>query len=342
MINQAYRLTEPRRFEITYLDTGITSEKVIVRPLFLSLCNADIRYYTGNRTKEALKKKLPMALIHEAVGEVVFDATNQFKSGDLVSMIPNMLGPTKNEIIAPNYDPQGGFMSSGYDGFMQDYVAMIPNRLIKLPKGFSLEVASFIELISVAMHTISRFDKKAHSIRARLGVWGDGNLGYITALLLKYKFPQSEIYVFGKHNPKLDYFSFVKETFLIDEIPESLKLDHCFEVTGGQGSKYAIDQIIEHINPEGAVALMGVSEYPIEMNTRMILEKGLTFFGSSRSDRIDFELVIQMIQQNPELTSYFEKLVGSIHSVKNIEDIVSSFETELTKSWGKTIMKWDV
>lgn len=342
MINQAYRLTEPRRFEVTYLDTGILTKKVIVRPLYLSLCNADIRYYTGNRTKEALKKKLPMALIHEAVGEVVFDPTNEFQIGDIVSMIPNILGPVKSDVIAPNYDPKGGFMSSGYDGFMQDYVSMNPDRLLKLPDGYSLEVASFMELISVAMHTISRFDQKAHRIREKIGVWGDGNLGYVTALLLKYRYPNSEIYVFGKHRPKLDYFSFVKDTFLVDEIPADLKLDHCFEVTGGQGSKYAIEQIIDQINPEGSVALMGVSEYPVEMNTRMILEKGLTFFGSSRSDREDFAEVIQMTQDHPELISYFEKLIGSVHPVKTVEEITTAFESELTKSWGKTIMKWDV
>ena len=30
---------------------------------------------------------------------------------------------------------------------------------------------------------------------------------------------------------------------------------------------------------------MGVSEYPIEINTRLVLEKGLLMLGSSRSGR---------------------------------------------------------
>ena len=35
----------------------------------------------------------------------------------------------------------------------------------------------------------------------------------------------------------------------------------------------AIEQIIGLIRPEGTISLMGVSEYPVAVNTRMVLEK---------------------------------------------------------------------
>ena len=47
---------------------------------------------------------------------------------------------------------------------------------------------------------------------------------------------------------------------------------------GGKGSQQAIEQIINIINPEGSIALL-VSELPIQVNTRMVLEKGLTIIG---------------------------------------------------------------
>lgn len=53
-------------------------------PEYLSICKADQRYYLGNRSREALKAKLPMALIHECVARVVFDPTGHYKPGDLV------------------------------------------------------------------------------------------------------------------------------------------------------------------------------------------------------------------------------------------------------------------
>ena len=64
---------------------------------------------------------------------------------------------------------------------------------------------------------------------------------------------------------------------------------------GGKGSQQAIEQIINIINPEGSIALLGVSELPIQVNTRMVLEKGLTIIGSSRSGLKDFEKLLNCI-----------------------------------------------
>ncbi len=70
MINERIKLVAPRRMEIFFEDEEITEDSVIVRPRYLSICAADQRYYTGSRSKEILDKKLPLSLIHEAVGEV--------------------------------------------------------------------------------------------------------------------------------------------------------------------------------------------------------------------------------------------------------------------------------
>lgn len=47
MINQVYQLVAPRQFEVSYNNENIKSDKVVVRPLYLSICAADQRYYTG-------------------------------------------------------------------------------------------------------------------------------------------------------------------------------------------------------------------------------------------------------------------------------------------------------
>ena len=58
MINQIYQLVAPRQFEITYSNENIKKNKVIVRPLYLSICAADQRYYTGKRDEQVLEKKI--------------------------------------------------------------------------------------------------------------------------------------------------------------------------------------------------------------------------------------------------------------------------------------------
>src|SRR5690606_26816816 len=123
--------------------------------------------------------------------------------------------------------------------------------------------AAFTELITIAMHAITRFELYAHKRRTTIGVWGDGNLGYITSLLLKRKFNDSRVIVFGKTQYKLDNFSFADEVYNINEIPKDVHIDHAFECAGGVGSQYAINQIIDHIHPQGTISMLGVSEYPI-------------------------------------------------------------------------------
>lgn len=341
MLNAVYRLVEPRRFEVRFSDIDLSSDMVIVRPTHLSICNADQRYYQGLRPAEVLAKKLPMALIHEAIGSVVMDRKGEFKPGTRVVMIPNT--PTEeDEIVAENYLRSSKFRASGFDGFMQDSIAIDRDRLVVLPEGIDPYIAAFTEFTSVCYHAVSRFNKIAHSRRDRIGIWGDGNLAFIIALMLKYHQPEARLYIFGKHNSKLDNFSFAEETYHINSIPEDIEIDHAFECVGGSGASKAINQIIDHIAPEGTVSLLGVTEELAPLNTRMILEKGLRLFGSSRSGREDFEDTVKMYEDHPEMLAYLDCLVNNIVEVESMSDIVRAFEEDIRKDGGKTIMTWNI
>lgn len=341
MINQVYRLVSPRQFEVTYKERSLQSDYVVVRPTHLSICAADQRYYTGTRGKEALAKKLPMALIHEGVGKVVYDPSGEYHNGTKVVMIPNTPIET-DDVIAENYLQSSRFRSSGYDGFMQDYVFLKRDRLVELPESINPQVASFTELITISMHAIRRFEEMAHQRRRVFGVWGNGNLGYITCLILKKLYKDSKVIIFGKTGYKLDYFSFVDEAYQIDDIPDGVIVDHAFECVGGIGSQDAINQIIDYIHPQGSISILGVSEYPVEINTRMILEKGITLIGSSRSGREDFVKTVEFLSEHPDVVEYFDTLVGSVNEVKTIQNIIEAFERDLTTSWGKTVLEWKI
>lgn len=134
MINAVYQLIAPRMIDVTYQEMHLSGSQVLIRPLYLSICHADQRYYQGMRSEAALKAKLPMALIHECVAEVIYDPTGAFQVGDRVIPIPN--SPTQtDDIIAENYLRSSFFRSSGYDGFLQDYVMLKPDRLVPAPKA---------------------------------------------------------------------------------------------------------------------------------------------------------------------------------------------------------------
>ena len=337
MINIVYRLKSPKFFEEAIDE--IELEGVIVRPTYLSICQADQRYYQGSRPAEILEKKLPMALIHEGIGEVVFDESGKLKSGDKVVMIPNT--PEEKDVYRANYSYDSKFRGSGFDGFTSDLIKLQSDRVVKIPNEFNPHVAAFIELMTVSYQGISRFSEIAITPKDVLGVWGDGNLGFITALFLKEKFPESKVYVFGKHLENLNLFSFADGIYQIHNVPKDLLIDHAFECVGSSASQSAIEQIIDLINPQGSINLFGVSEYPIPLNTRMVLEKGLTIQGNSRSEREDFVGVVETLKQNPKLFEYLGKLVTNICEINSLNDLKESFDKDYISNFGKTILKWD-
>ena len=280
-----------------------------------------------------------MALTHEGIGQVVYDKTGEFNTGDHVVMIPNT--PMGEDVCRANYSYKSKFRGSGFDGFTSDLVKLDSTRVVKIPDDFNPHVAAFIELMSVAYQGIDKFSNLAITPKDILGVWGDGNLGFITALFLKEKFPDSKVIVFGKHLENLNLFSFADEIYQIHNVPDDLVIDHAFECVGSSASQSAIDQIIDLINPQGTINLFGVSEYPVPINTRMLLEKGLTIQGNSRSEREDFVGVVKTLKQNPHLFEYLEKLVTNICEITNLSDLKEAFDKDHISHFGKTVLKWN-
>ncbi len=312
---------------------------VIVKPTYMALCHADQRYYLGGRSIKKLKSKLPMALIHECAGEVIYDPNHVYSHGQKVVLIPNIPSPKRNVEIYENYEKGSKFLSSGCDGFMQEFVNLPIDRLVpfeNVPEQF----AAICEFISVGVHAVSRLKKIAHGIRDSIGIWGDGSLAYVVACILKHTLPKSKITVIGRDVNKLSQFLFADNTYLSDDIPTDFNIDHAFECAGGEGSFYAIDDIIKYINPQGTSVLMGVSENRIAINTRDILEKGLTLVGSSRSGRADFEQAVLLLEMR-EFQKRISRIIYEDKKVSSVADIHRVFKTDLNTSF-KTVFKWDL
>lgn len=341
MINKIYRLTGRKKFEEVFVEEAVSEDKVFVRPRYLSICVADERYYKFERAIEVLNKKLPMALIHEAIGEIAYDPKGEFEVGQVVIIIP-CIPVEKDEIIKENYLRSSLFRSSSKDGFLQDVVNQPRDRIVKLPDNLFKPVMSFTELMSVSVHAIERFNERAHSKRESIGIWGDGNVGFITALFLKELYPEIKLHIFGKNREKLEMFAFADEIHLISDQVDNIHIDHAFECVGGRGSQSAVNQIIDIINPEGYIALMGVSEEHIEINTRMALEKGLILVGNSRSTIENYRKVVEIVSNNLDILGYLENIITSIKEIRKIKDINEAFEDDNIKLYGKTVMKWEI
>jgi len=340
MINERYRLISPKRIQVDFVDEKIKATDIVIRPKYLSICAADQRYFQGTREQAVLNKKLPMCLIHEATGEVVFDPSGQYKQGTNVVLIPNT--PVESsEYVRENYLRSSRYRSSGYDGFMQQLVVVENSRVIPFTK-INPKVAVLLELMSVAMNAYDNFSKLVDNKKVEtLGVWGNGGVGFVMSLVLKKMIPSAKLYVMGIDEHRLHFFSFADAIYKIDELPEGFTIDHGFECVGGQASSSAINQMIDIIEPQGVISLLGVSEMNVEVNTRMVLEKGLTLIGHSRSGYEDFKRCIELMEEYPEVSNYLETIISNEIVVRSIDDMNEAFNIDRINEF-KTIMKWEV
>lgn len=344
MFAKSYKITEPKRFEIFVED--IRNENVLVRPDYLAVCKADIRYYLGNRSLSILKRKFPMSLIHEATGVVIRDKSGEFKSGQRVVLLPcrkSDCDGTKCEVcvrnnphLLDNYCPESKFCSSNYDGFSKELIDLEHEYMIPIPDEIGPE-AVFSELISVGCCAMRRAGFLDGDKTGSVTVWGDGIMGYIISLVAKYGFG-CDVNIVGLSKEKLDMFDFAN-VYYSNDIESLPRMSVAIEAVGGNASGIAANQAIDKLYSGGKLILSGVANENVPLNTRMVLEHGISIRGTTRSVRCDFEKAVQLLTI-PEFREHILKLMLSINDVTNIRDYYAIFEKESkSTALGKNIMK---
>lgn len=344
MFAKSYKITEPKRFEIFVED--IRNENVLVRPEILAVCKADIRYYLGNRSLSILKRKFPMSLIHEATGVVVRDKSGKLKSGQRVVLLPcrkSDCDGTKCEVcvrnnphLLDNYCPESKFCSSNYDGFSKELIDLDSEYMIPIPDEIGVE-AVFSELISVGCCALRRAGFNDGDAVKNVTVWGDGIMGFIMSLVAKYGYG-CDVNIVGLNKEKLDKFDFANVYYSndIDSLP---RMSVAIEAVGGNASGIAANQAIDKLYSGGKLILSGVANENVPLNTRMVLEHGISIRGTTRSVRCDFEMAVKLLE-NPEFRAQICKLLLSVNEVNNIRDYYAIFEKESkSTALGKNIMK---
>lgn len=344
MFAKSYKITEPKRFEIFVED--IRNENVLVRPEILAVCKADIRYYLGNRSLNILKRKFPMSLIHEATGVVIRDKSGKFKSGQRVVLLPcrkSDCDGTKCEVcvrnnphLLDNYCPESKFCSSNYDGFSKELIDLEHEYMIPIPDEIGVE-AVFSELISVGCCAMRRAGFTDGEKVKSVTVWGDGIMGFIISLVAKYGFG-CDVNIVGLSKEKLDMFDFANVYYSndIDSLP---RMSVAIEAVGGNASGIAANQAIDRLYSGGKLILSGVANENVPLNTRMVLEHGISIRGTTRSVRCDFEMAVELLK-NPDFRAQIKKLLLSVNEVNNIRDYYAIFEKESkSTALGKNIMK---
>lgn len=346
----AFRLTEPGTFEKTTLRHDFSTGDIVVKPTKASICHADLRYYSGNRRPEALAKKLPMALFHEGIGVVEQSNHSDIHVGDKVVIVPNIPSRLRKSNfpatdLLDNYDENAVFMGSGYDGICQSHMVVPGDNVVKIPSELNEDVALLAELCSVSLFPINQLPQTTTAEAPQVAIFGDGPVGYLAASALHfiYGIHPSNLIVFGADSQKLATFESFATTQLVFDynFNQHRGVHTVFECTGGHFSETAINQAIDLIERQGQLILMGVTEELVGINTRDILEKGLTLSGSSRSTKREFEQLITAFA-DPNYQQVLQQLIPEqAYDIYNTADLTTAMEDTMQhKGWKKTYLQY--
>ena len=352
--SKVFRLNQPGEISEISIEREVNVGEVVVEPEITSICHADLRYFTGQRRPEALAKKLPMALLHEGIGHVIESRADHLQVGQRVVIVPNLPGYVTRRIpkeeccevcragIGENYCLNGGFLASGIDGMAQSRLVVPHENVILIPDNIPDEIAVLAELCSVSHQALEIVSDKLANGSAV--VFGDGPVGYMTAAMVHHCFGlnKDRLTVFGAIEEKLANFDFAtREMVQTFNFEQAERVDVAIECTGGKFSESAINQAIDMLAPGGHLILMGVTEERVPMNTRDILEKGITVHGSSRSTSHDFRQVIRAME-SPEYQKTLRKIVPqSYEKVSTADQLAKVMESAAAhRSWEETIIEF--
>lgn len=350
--SKVFSLVEPGVIEEVDKTRTIPEGWAAIESTYASICHADLRYFAGLRRPEALAKKLPMALLHEGIGIVKESRSEKFSIGDRVVVVPNIPGQILHpEIdqkpdVPVNYSKGNAFLGSGYDGMAQSRLVHPEECLVRIPDEIPNEIAVLAELSSVSHHAISHVENKLKKAETRVALFGDGPVGYFTAAMLKYLYgvEADRFVVFGAADDKLANFDFARTENVrtYDFAHSTEKFDVLIECTGGRFSESALNQAIEIADSLADIIFMGVTEELVPIDTRDILEKGITAHGSSRSSTLDFEAVIEGMK-NPDYRTALSKIlpeqVVEISTGEDFRNVMEKFVEN--PGWNKTVMRFN-
>ncbi|MBI4214476.1 zinc-binding dehydrogenase [archaeon] len=343
MHSKSFAITAPRRLVEQTRKVQLRKDEVLLEPLLTGICSADLRYYTGERPAEVLKRAYPLVPLHECIAS---DA----KTGELVIPIPNipcyvhdLRHPPRSRAcaackpggIGENYCERAKFCSSNADGFCQSVFAHPTACLIPLTSGVPLELAALTEFFSVATHAAEAAGL-TQTLGMRTAVIGDGPLGFVQSLVSsELGIDHKNNFLIGIDDSKLvrakGFATTINAASGSEEEPRGVDL--AFECVGGKNHTAALNTAINMLRPGGTLVVLGLSDPPQPVYFRPIMKKHITILGVMRSCKPHFEKTLDMMRSS-KFQKKACKLVSSIE-----KDVPTAFE-KATHSNGKVLIDW--
>lgn len=314
--------------EVPKLERG----QVLVKVAYSGVCHSQLMEAKGLRGEDAY---LPHFLGHEGSGIIqeVGPEVSKVSVGD-----PVVLGWIKGNginAVGAKYKKNDKIINSGGVTTFSEYTIASESRVVKLPKGFPLDLAVLMGCAlptgaGIIINTIK--PNKDNSIV----IWGLGGIG-LSALLAVTAYKCKTIIAVDVEDDKLKLAKEIGATHLINSQTESA-VDKILEITKGEGVDYCveaagrtqtIESSFESVKKNGGLCVF--ASHP-EYGKKIQLDpfdlicgkqiKG-SWGGDSQPDR-DVPLFIKMYEEGK--MPLLRKLISKTYSLDEINDALSDLE----------------
>jgi len=358
-----YRLTRPFRIEAFEEPMpGPTPGLLLLRPMRSGICGSDLKLYTGSRERSAIMKKLPIALLHEGVAEVVAVGDGvSFRVGEHVVPSPNIPCTIAHPDRYPspdaacyacrpggagaNYCTDGNFLSSNVDGMAQSAFLHPAECAVALPPETPDELAVLTEPLATVLAGLEQVSPPAD---ASFLVLGNGAIGILTVIALHATLgvKPNQIVMTGHH---WDARSSIVEglaTPVEEDGGEGAaqlrgRIDVAFECVGGDSNDQTLALAVEMLRPGGKGVMFGPSEGSLLFDTRKVIAKGLSLIGCNRALLRHFSEALRLASE-PRVACLLERaLAPKEFAVRTARDLDDAMYYAWTKTdGGRTVTLW--
>ena len=213
-------------------------------------------------------------------------------------------------------------------------------------------------------------------------ILGPGPVAFMAALLLReaYGLKKDQVYIYGRRNKELNHFSKTDLGITIDvtnasidgiqineNIPKidspndnevvllqqfitdyfdkekGIKFDIIIDCAGGKSTENLVNFALNNIANKGIIALFGLSEEPIRVDFKKVIDNEVTFKGFYRACRGSYFEALEYLSQS----IFSEKAKELLYNRKTMtitetRDLDSAFERSCSKEdqyWGKILVE---
>jgi L-iditol 2-dehydrogenase len=306
----------------------------------VGICGSDLHYYAEGAVGDT-PCVFPMVMGHEPSGTVVKcgDGVTGWQVGDRAVLEPAMycyhceFCRTGHHNVCENIR----FLSTpGHPGFFREYVNLPRANLIAIPSGISLELATVVEPLAVALHSMQFAALGADDT---VVVIGAGPIGLLTVACAKLA-GAKRIWAVDPVAHRRGMAKQMGADVALD--PE--ELGEIRKATGGRGVDCAIDcaakahttnDAIGAVRNAGRVVITGIhSATQVGFEMSPMRRKELTVFNVRRSNH-ESQAALEMIAARPEL---FAPLVTHARPMERIAEAFTIAEG-YSDGVGKMVVK---